>query len=121
MPIALPEVSLTVSKFHRLAGYSSYTPNIQVRNLANEPISVTGVDLAIKRGAYLVSSLHREAFAVNIDPGGTREIGAWFELPEDLEGAFKKPAELRVHYTIGNTSGMAIARLVGKLEAGGRP
>lgn len=120
-PTAPPQVSLEVSSFHALVGSGYYTPNIQIRNLSTVPISVTAVELLTKRGTYSFFSLYRDAFAVNIDPGATREIGAWFELPEGLHETFKKPAELRVHYTIGNRAGTAIARLAGKVEAAGRP
>jgi hypothetical protein len=114
-------MSIEVSKFHALIGSGYYTPKIRVTNMAKLPVAIKGVELVTSRGIYHPSPRQNEDFRVKLDPGNTQEIDAWFELHDGLLTTFKKAAELRVHYMIGNRNEMATAKLVGKVQAGGEP
>jgi len=122
---AVPEipqqVSVEVSKFHALIGSGYYTPKIRVTNMAKLSVAITSFELVTSRGIYHPSLRQNKDFRVKLDPGDTQEIDAWFELHDGLLTTFKKAAELRVHYMIGNNNETATAKLVGKVQAGSEP
>lgn len=120
VPATLQRVRVEVDRFHALIGVSLYKPKIRITNATELPIAVTGCELVTVRGVY-PTSRHNEAYPITVAPSATEEIEVWFDLREGLYTTFKRPAELRVRYMIGNSSQAASARLAGKVQAAGEP
>jgi hypothetical protein len=116
-----PQLRVEVSNFHALVGSGFYTPKITITNVSESPVTVTGIDLVTGLGTYPLSLRQSDMSPKTMQSGVTREIGSWFELTQGLQVTFKKPAELRVHYAIGNDTGTATAMLRGKVQATNKP
>jgi len=110
--LAQPDLMVRVTKYRRLVGSGSYSPEIKVTNISDSPITVTSVALVTRRGSFLNSPRRPQSFPVTLPPGATGSIDAWFDLREGIQRTFRKPAELRVHYRSAGGDSTARVRLV---------
>lgn len=116
-----PHVILEVKNYHRLAGELFYEPTVQIVNLSDSPIAITGCELVSKHGSYPNTPRQADMYPLGITARGTATLTVGFDTPHGLDTTFKRVAELRVHYRIADSDEVASASLVGKIEAGESP
>ena len=104
-------VLLSVRTTHSFVGATWYSTAVTITNRSRAPIAITAVDLIARGLTYHGEASASEPFPVNV-PSATQAIGVRFELREDVRTAFKKPAELQVHYTVNGKTNTATAQLL---------
>jgi hypothetical protein len=118
---AVPEtpqrVTVQVLQFHALIGVSYYEPAIRITNNTSSLIKIRGVELMTRQGVYQSSSGKQTDWLTDVDSGATADLKVSFKLNAGLSTTFKEAAELRVRYTIGDTSQTARARLLGRVKS----
>lgn len=105
-------VLLSVRTTHSFVGATWYSTAVTITNRSRAPIAITAVDLIARGLNYHGEASASEPFPVNVSGGATQAIGVQFELQEDVRTAFKKPAELQVHYTVNGKTNTATAQLL---------
>jgi len=92
-------ITIKVKTEHPLIGHTFYAPRVTVINGSDSPITITSVELVVKRGTYPNKPLHSGSYPLAVPPGKTETLDIWFDLTDDVkETFFRQPAELRVHY-----------------------
>ena len=105
------EVSIATSDL--LIGETRYFPRIDVTNRSARPLRITAVDLVTTHETYANHPSQLNIYPFTLAEGTTKRLEVIFELAEPVNRAFQKPAELRVHYTIGGFDRMATVTLEG--------
>jgi hypothetical protein len=101
------EVIVSVNTTHQLIGVTFYEPKIKVTNVANQPITVTNIELLARPKMYANEPPQPAQYPLRMQPGSTEVLQGMFWLDEDVQNTFQKPAELLVHYKIGDRPGIA--------------
>ena len=74
---------------------------------------ITAVELHTSRRTYSNHPFSSDAYPLSVDPGERENLEVQFDLGEPVNKAFKEPAELPVHYKIGDAGQIAVARIIG--------
>jgi hypothetical protein len=108
------DVIVSVNTTHQLIGVNWYEPRIKVTNVSNQPITVTNLELFARAKAYANEppQFQPAPYPLRMEPGSTEVLQGMFWLDEDVQNTFQKPAELLVHYKIGDKPGIARVRVV---------
>ena len=107
------ELILRVTTRDQLIGEKSYAPKLEVTNPSSSRMIITAVELATSRQTYSNHPLNSDAYPLSVGPGQKESPEVRFDLAEPVDKAFKGPAELRVHYKIGDAGQIAVARIIG--------
>lgn len=108
-----PELILRVATRDQLIGEKSYDPKLEVTNSSSARMIITAVELATSQQTYSNHPFSSDAYPLSVGPGQKENPEVRFDLAEPVNKAFKEPAELRVHYKIGDAGRIAVAHIVG--------
>jgi hypothetical protein len=106
------EVIISVNTTHQLIGVKFYEPKITITDVANQPITVTNIELLARAKTYAIEPLQPAQYPLRLQPGSTEVLQGTFWLEDDVQNTFQKPAELLVHYKIGDKQGVARVRVI---------
>jgi hypothetical protein len=109
-----PQVVIDVITRAQLIHETWYDPKVNVSNESNLPVTVTDIELSVRSKTF-ANELADQAwgYPTTIPPGGTKVLYVQFRLDEDVQETFREPAELLLHYRIGEKQEIAHATVIG--------
>jgi hypothetical protein len=110
-----PEIVIEVKTRRQLIGEKSYYPEIKIANVTDSPIIITNVELNAQGDTYENKPRENGTYPLTVPARSTAALDVVFRFGEGtyVQKVFKKPAELRVHYWIGDHDGVARTTLLG--------
>lgn len=106
-------VKVSVKTEDPLIGETWYAPDVAVTNSTGATITVTKAELVAGGTTYQNKPPGDAKYHLTIASGKTEALPVWFDLKDDVERAFAKPAELRVYYRSGNEDSVSSAFMAG--------
>ncbi|HKV91629.1 MAG TPA: hypothetical protein VJW20_03665 [Candidatus Angelobacter sp.] len=111
-----PELSVSVKRYHSLIGEDWYEPEVTIKNSSSSAVTVTGMELITTTKTNTRKASQEGIYPLTLRPEAATVLHARFDLDQGLLNTFSKPAELLVHYRIGNQNEIVKTRLVSGAE-----
>jgi hypothetical protein len=108
------QIVVNVETMERLIGNTSYLTGVKLTNVSGVSVAVSRIDLLAQNKTYENEPTRFTVYPLTIQPGGVERVGVYFRLDDDVQNTFQKPADLRVHYRIGNEQRVAHASIIGE-------
>jgi hypothetical protein len=102
-------VLIHVKSTRQLIGETFYSPEIQITNSLESPITITSVELVAQSGTCASTFPRPETYPKAIQPQEAEPLRVLFRLDNSVRKTFERPAELRVHYRADKQEGIANA------------
>jgi hypothetical protein len=103
---AIPKISVDVKTTHQLIGENWYSPRVVVTNSSNVAVTITNIELVA--GAATYENTPRMArYPLNVPAHDSVPLDVYFHFSKGVDGVFKNPSELRIHYLSVRDTGVA--------------
>ena len=118
---AEPSVTVDVRSTMPLVHFSSYDTDVRIHNATRSPVLITGIELNASNKSYADQAFRSQPYPLSLKPEETVVLNAAFNLDENLwRTFFRKPAEIVVHYRLGDDQRIAKVTIVGAHLDGSR-
>jgi hypothetical protein len=107
------QLAIEISPVNQFIGSRVYVAKTKLTNISKSSITIRGCALADRNTIYESRLGGGESYPIELTPGASKDFGPFFELHDPVGEVFKKPTELRVHYSIEGRDEFARATLVG--------
>lgn len=106
---AVPKLSVDVKTTHQLIGERWYDPQIIATNSSDIPITITSVELIAGTATFQNRPQAAKDYPVTLPAHRAAPLNVDFRFSDDLDvhKVFRRPAELRIHYSTERGSGLA--------------
>jgi len=106
---AIPKLSVDVKTAHQLIGERWYSPQIMGTNSSDIPVRITSVELVAGGASFQNRPRVAKDYPVTLPANSAAPLNVDFRFSNglDVDKVFRKPAELRIHYSSEQGAGLA--------------
>jgi hypothetical protein len=105
-------VLIHVRSTRQLIGETLYSPEIQITNSLESPITITSIELATQSETFANTFPRPETYPKAIQAQKAETLRVLFRLDDSVRKTFERPGDLRVHYRANDQEGIATASIL---------